>query len=121
MSLKICKFFYIFVFSVRGGVREEDHGGRTNVQGATEGKFLLQRVWGVDAVRIPSKSPGDSECEGGRDETELENPGRGVRDTDISYGIPGQGIPAELPGGGMPRTSGNEERDAGAIPEPACP
>ena len=52
--------------------------------------------------------------------TELENLGHGGRSTDVSYGLPSQGRPAELPGGGMPRLSGNKNSDVGAFPTPAC-
>ena len=34
---------------------------------------------------------------------------------------PGQGRPTELPGGGMPRPSGDEDGDAGPFTTPACP
>ena len=53
--------------------------------------------------------------------TELDNPVRRERGTDISNGLPGQGSPAELPGGGMPGMSSDKEGDADALPAPACP
>ena len=45
--------------------------------------------------------------------TELENPGRKGWATYISNGILGQGMPVELPGGGMHRLSGDKDSDAG--------
>ena len=58
---------------------------------------------------------------GGRGTTELENLGHGVGFTDILNGLPGQGRPAELPGGEMPGLSGDEDGDVGKLPTPACP
>ena len=69
-----------------------------------------------DVGGIPGESPDDSAWEGDRDATDLENPVRGGRDTEISNGIPGQGRPVELPGGGMHGPSGNKDGDAGAFP-----
>ena len=39
--------------------------------------------------------------------------GHGRRSVDISHGPPGQERPMELPGGGMHRTSDDEDGDAG--------
>ena len=50
---------------------------------------------------------------------ELENLDRGGRATDFTNDIPGEGRPAELPGGGMHGPSGDEGRNAGALPVPA--
>ena len=65
---------------------------------------------------IPVESPDDSAWEGVRDATELKNPGRRGRAMDISNGIPGQGRPVELPSGGIPGPSGDEDGNAGALP-----
>ena len=70
----------------------------------------------------------------GRGATELENLGHRGRAADISNGLSGQGRHVELPGGGMPGTSGNKDDDAlyrhvlytvfileeGNIPHPRC-
>ena len=40
---------------------------------------------------------------------------RGGRDADVPHGLPGQGRPAKLPGRGMPRTSGDEDINAGTF------
>ena len=41
--------------------------------------------------------------------------------TDVPHGLTGQGRPEELPGGGMPRTSGGEDSDVVKFHAPACP
>ena len=76
---------------------------------------------GVDGGGIPGESPDDSAWAGDRGATELDNPGRRGRAMDISNGLPGQGRPAELLGGGMPGPSGDKYGDAGALPALACP
>ena len=53
--------------------------------------------------------------------TELYNPSHQGRATDISNGLPGQGRPVELPGGGMPGPIGNKDGDAGTLPAPEFP
>ena len=107
--------------SVGGGVQEANQGVRPHVQGVTEGTGYLQGVWGYEGGGIPGDSLDDSAWEVGRDAMDLKNPGREGRATDISNGIPGQGGPTELPGGGMPRPSGNADGDGGALPALACP
>ena len=81
-------------------------------------------VWvvrGGDGSRICGRSQDDSEWAGGRGAAELENLiDRGIS-ADLSNGLPVQGRPAELPGGGMPGTSGDEDGDAGALPAPEFP
>ena len=52
---------------------------------------------------------------------ELENPSPGVQATEFPNNIPVEGRPAELPGGGMPGSSGDEDGNAGALPAPTCP
>ena len=93
----------------------------THLQRATEGTGSVQGVRGGDGDGICDRSHNDSEWASGRGATELENLGHGGRAADISNGILGQGRPAELPGGGMPGPSGNEDGDAGPLPIPASP
>ena len=50
----------------------------------------------------------------------MEHPGRGDWASDFQDDLPIKRRPAELPGEGMPMTSGNKEGNAGAIPAPAC-
>ena len=78
----------------------------------------MQGVWGDNGGGIPGESPDYSTWEGGGYATELENPGCGGRATDIPNG---EGRPVDLTGGGIPRLSGDEYGDAGALPETACP
>ena len=49
------------------------------------------------------------------------NLGHGGRAEDIPHGLPGQGRPAEIPGGEMSRISGKKDGDAGTFYAPACP
>ena len=78
-------------------------------------------VWGGDGGDIYGESPYDLAWAGGRCAMELDNPGHGGRATDISNDVSGQGMPAELPGGGMPGMSGDKDGDAGALSASACP
>ena len=87
----------------------------------TEGAGPVQGVQGGDDGGICGETHNDSAWESGRGATELEDIGhRGIA-VGISNGLPGQGSPTELPGGGMPRPSGNEDGDGGALPALACP
>ena len=52
---------------------------------------------------------------------DLENLGHRGRAADVLHGLPVQGRPAELPGGGMPRTSGDEDGGGGTFYALACP
>ena len=81
----------------------------------------LQGVRVGDDNGIYGKSHDDSAWVGGIGATELENPSYGGRATDISNGLPGQGRPTELPGGRMPRPSGDEDGNSGPFPAPAWP
>ena len=79
---------------------------------------LLQVVQGGDGGGISGESPDELAWAGGRGATNLDNPGHRGRATDVSNGLPGQGRPVEMPGGGMPWPSGNKYRDAGACWSP---
>ena len=107
--------------SVGGGVRETDHRGGPHLQEAPEGKGSLQGVRGGDGGGISGESHDDSAWAVGRGATELDNPGHRGRATDIYNGLPRQGRPGELPGGGMPGPRGDKDGDAGALPAPAYP
>ena len=69
-----------------------------------------------DGGRIFGGAQYDAAWASGRGETELENIDQGGRAVDVLHGIPGQGRPVELPGGGMHGPSGNKDGDAGAFP-----
>ena len=107
--------------SVGGGVREEGHGGRPHVHGASEGTGIMQGVRRFDGGGIPDESSDGSIWEGGGDTTAMEKPGRRGRATDFTNEFPGKGRSAEIPGGGMPGPSGDKYGNAGAITEMACP
>ena len=63
---------------------------------------------GLNGGGICGGAQDDSAWASGRGATDLENLGhRGIA-VDISHGLPGQGRPAEMPGGGLPRPSGNK-------------
>ena len=51
----------------------------------------------------------------------MENLGHSGRTANVPHVFPGQGMPAELPGGGMTRTIGDKYGDAGPFSAPACP
>ena len=76
---------------------------------------------GGDGGRIYGELNDDSAWTGGRLATELNNPNHRERATDISNVLPGQLRPSELPNGGMPGPSGDEDGDAGILPPLACP
>ena len=106
---------------VRGGVWAADDGVGKHLLGATEGTGQVKVVRGGDGGRIFGGTQDDSEWARGRGNTDLENLVHGGTAADKLYALPGQGKPAELPGGGMPRTSGNKDSDAGPFTAPVCP
>ena len=55
------------------------------------------------------------------DRYRLEKLGHGGRAADLSHGLPVQGSPTDLPGGGMPMPSGDEDGNSGPFPAPAWP
>ena len=50
----------------------------------------------------------------------MEKSGRGDRAAEFPNDISGEGRPVELPGGGMPGPSGDEDGNVGALPVPTC-
>ena len=81
----------------------------------------MQGVQRVDGGRIPDESYDDSTWEGGRDRVEMENSGRGGRSMEFTNEFPSKGMPAELPVGGMPGTTGDKYGNSGALPAPSFP
>ena len=81
----------------------------------------MQALRIVVGGRILDESSDDSTWEGGGDTTVLEQPGRGGWDMDFKNYFPGEGRPAELPGGRMPGTSGDEDDNVRVLTAPACP
>ena len=106
---------------VGGGVQVTDARRGTHLSGASEGTGTVQGLWVGDDGRIFGGAQDETAWASGRGDTELENLGHGGRSADILHGLTGQGRTAELPGGGMPRTSGDEDGDAGPFYAPACP
>ena len=80
----------------------------------------MQGVRRVAGVGIHEDSSDDSTWEGGGNTTVTEHTGRRGWDLDFHNAFPGKGRPAELPGGGMPGPSGNEDGNVGALLAPAC-
>ena len=81
----------------------------------------MQGVRIVDGSRIPDESSDDSTWEDGKEAAAMENPGRRFKATYFTNEFPGEGRPVELPGGGMPGPSGNEDGNVGVLPATACP
>ena len=102
-------------------MRETDHRGRLHVQRAAEGTGAMKGVRRVVGGGIPDESSDNSTWEGGKDMTAMEHPGRRVWALDFHNYVPREWKPVELPGGGMPRPSGYEDGNAGALPAPAFP
>ena len=103
---------------VGGGVRTTEDRKGTLLPRASEGTVAVQGVQGGDGGEIIGGEWDDKEWAIGRGEMELENLGHGGRSAEV---LPDQGRPAELPGGGMLRTSSNEDVNAGKFYAPACP
>ena len=78
----------------------------------------LRRVVGGG---IHDESYDDSTWEGVGNTTAMEHPGRWSWALDFQDDLPGEGKPAELPGGGILGPSGDLDGNAGALPTPAYP
>ena len=98
-----------------------DDGRGTLLPGAAEGTVAVQGVWGGSGGGIIGGAQDDTAWASGRGEMELEKVVHGGRAADVLHGLPVQGSPAEMPSGGMPRTSGDEDGNAGTFYAPACP
>ena len=105
---------------VGGGVQATDDGRGNLLPGASRGVGAVQVVQGGDGDWIICGAHDNTTWESGRGDMDLENLVHGGITTDVLHGLPVQGRPAELPGGGMPRTSGDKDGDAGTFYAPAC-
>ena len=103
-----------------GGVQATDDGRRTHLPGAAEGTGAMQGLWGGGGYGIIGGAQDDTAWTSGRGVMDLENLGHGGKAAYVPHGLPVQGRPTDLPGGGMPRTSDNEDGDAGTFHAPAC-
>ena len=81
----------------------------------------MQGVRRVVGGGIPDNSSDESTWEGSVNMTAMEHPGREGWALDSQNDLPGKGMPTELPGGGMPGTSGNEDGNAGTLTAPEFP
>ena len=106
---------------VGGSIREMDDRRGALLSGATEGTGTVHGVRVVDDGGIFWGAHDDTAYASGRGDTELGKLGHGGRDADLSHGLTDQGRPVELLGGGMHRTSGDEDSNAGPFYTPACP
>ena len=101
-------------------VREDGHGSGTCIQGEAKGTCGLRQVQRDVGGRIPVESYDDSTCEGGRDTAATEHTDRGDQTPDLKDVLPGEGRTTEIPSGGVPGQSGDEDGNAGALRAPAC-
>ena len=81
----------------------------------------MRQVWGDVGGWFPVESSDDSTREGGREMAEKEHTGRGEWPPKLTDVFPGEGRTAEMPRGGVPVESGDEDENAGALLAPACP
>ena len=81
----------------------------------------MQGVLRGDGGGIIGRGQDDTAWASGKGEMELENLGHGVIAADVLHGLSGQGKPGEMPGRGKPRTSGDEDRNAGTFYSPSFP
>ena len=102
-------------------MRDTDDGRGTLLLVETEGKGTVQGMRGGDGGGIIVGTQDDVAWASGRGEIELENLGHGGRAADVSHGLTSQGRLAELPIRGIPRTSGDEDGNAGTFSAPECP
>ena len=71
--------------------------------------------------RIPIDSFDNSTRQGGKETAEMEHTNRGGRTPDLPDVLPGKGRTADMPRGGVPGESGDEDGTAGALRAPAYP
>ena len=88
---------------------------------AVEGTGSSQGVRGGGGGRIIGGEQDDTAWASYRREIDLEKLGHGGRAADVLHGLTDQGGPAEMPGGGITMTSGDEDGNAGKFYAPACP
>ena len=103
------------------GIREEDHGIGAVIQGETQGPGGLRRLRRDAGGRLPVKSSDDSTCEGVGEAATVDHTGRGESAPGLPDFLSGKGGTADMPRGGVPGESGDEDGSAGEIRAPACP
>ena len=107
-------------YPVRGGVWATYYRRGNLLPGAKEGTGEVQGLQGGDGGWIIGGSQDDTAWEIGRGDMDLEKLGHRGRDADVPHGLPVGGMPVELPGGGMPRTSDDKDGDVDKFYAPAC-
>ena len=79
----------------RGGLREEDHGGREVVRGGTAGTDRICGMWGTTSGRVNVESSDDLTWESGEATTPVEPP-YGNRGQDVQDVLPEEGGTAAM-------------------------
>ena len=75
---------------------------------------------GTHPLGAEERPQGDTAWSSGRVEMDLENLGHRRRAADVPHGLSGQGGSTDLPGGRMPRVSGDKDGDMGTFYAPSC-
>ena len=99
---------------------EEDHGRGTVIQVATEGTGGVRKVRKDVGGRISIKSSDESTWEGGGETTTMGHPGRRKGPPGMPDVLPGKGVTADMPHGGVPGESVDKDGNAGAIRAQVC-
>ena len=81
----------------------------------------MRRVQRDAGGRLPVESSDDSTWEGYGATSTVDHSGHGKGAPVIPDVLSGKGGTADMPRGGVPRESGNEDSNAGTLCAPACP
>ena len=102
-------------------IREEDHGRGSVIQGETMGPGGVRRVRRDDVCRLHIESSDDSTWEGSGATAAVDHPGRGKGPPGIPDVLSEKGGTVDIPRGRVPRESGDEDGNVGALRALACP
>ena len=106
---------------VGGGIWEKDDGVGPHIPGTSERKGLVRGLRERDGRGIIGITQGDAAWAVGRGAVDLGSFGHRRRAADVLDGLPNQGRAAELPSGGLTSPGREEDGDADALFQPACP
>ena len=81
----------------------------------------MRGLWERYGGGVIGITQGDASWAGGRGAVDLGSFGHGRRAADVPDVLPNQGRAAEFPSGGLPRPGRDEDGDAEALFQPACP